>query len=76
MEKNLKKNLYIYIYIYTHIYIYIHIDETNYFAIYLKLTYHCKLNVKAEVLVTQLCMTLCDPVDCSPPGSMEFSRHE
>ena len=21
------------------------------------------------VLVTQLCLTLCDPVDCSPPGS-------
>ena len=20
------------------------------------------------VLVTQLCLTLCDPVDCSPPG--------
>ena len=22
-----------------------------------------------EVLVAQLCLTLCDPVDCSPPGS-------
>ena len=22
-----------------------------------------------QVLVTQLCLTLCDPVDCSPPGS-------
>ena len=22
-----------------------------------------------EVLVTQLCLTLCDPMDCSPPGS-------
>ena len=21
------------------------------------------------VLVTQLCLTLCDPMDCSPPGS-------
>ena len=21
------------------------------------------------MLVTQLCLTLCDPVDCSPPGS-------
>ena len=21
------------------------------------------------VLVAQLCLTLCDPVDCSPPGS-------
>ena len=25
------------------------------------------------VLVTQLCLTLCDPMDCSPPGS---SVHE
>ena len=24
---------------------------------------------KIEVLVTQLCPTLCNPVDCSPPGS-------
>ena len=22
-----------------------------------------------NVLVTQLCPTLCDPMDCSPPGS-------
>ena len=25
--------------------------------------------VKVEVLVTPLCPTLCDPTDCSPPGS-------
>ena len=24
---------------------------------------------KAEVLVAQLCPTVCDPMDCSPPGS-------
>ena len=24
---------------------------------------------KVKVLVTQLCPTLCDPTDCSPPGS-------
>ena len=23
----------------------------------------------SKVLVTQLCPTLCDPMDCSPPGS-------
>ena len=28
-------------------------------------TYH----VKAKVLVTQSYLTLCDPMDCSPPGS-------
>ena len=28
-------------------------------------------------LVTQLCPALCDPLDCSPPGSsVGFSRHE
>ena len=26
-------------------------------------------NVKVKVLVTQLCLILCDPMDCSPPGS-------
>ena len=25
--------------------------------------------MKSEVLVAQLCPTLCDPVNCSPPGS-------
>ena len=25
--------------------------------------------VKVKVLVTQSCLTLCDPVDCNPPGS-------
>ena len=31
-----------------------------------------------KVLVTQLCLTLCDPMVYSPPGSlsMEFSRKE
>ena len=33
-----------------------------------------KVNVK--VLVAQLCLTLCNPMDCSPLGSMEFSRQE
>ena len=30
------------------------------------------------MLVTQSCLTLCDPMDCSPPGSSihEFSRQE
>ena len=34
----------------------------------------CKLTVtpsgmKVKVLVIQSCLTLCDPMDCSPPGS-------
>ena len=31
-----------------------------------------------KVLVAELCLTLCDPMDCSPPGSlsMEFSSQE
>ena len=35
--------------------------------------------MKVEVLVTQLDLTLCDPMNCSPPGPslpMEFSRQE
>ena len=33
---------------------------------------------EVKVSVAQLCLILCDPVDCSPPGSslsVEFSRH-
>ena len=39
---------------------------------YLTIIYMC-------VLVAQLCPTLCNPMDCNPPGSplsMEFSRQE
>ena len=36
------------------------------------------LQHKVQVLVAQLCPTLCDPMDCSLPGSsaMEISRQE
>ena len=35
-----------------------------------------KVLKKVKVLVTQLCLILCYPMDCNPPGSsaMEFSR--
>ena len=29
----------------------------------------CLFNSKVKVLVAQLCLTLCDPVGCSLPGS-------
>ena len=32
-------------------------------------TKETKQILKVNVLVTQLCLTLCDPMDCSPPGS-------
>ena len=34
--------------------------------------------MKVKVLVPQACLTLCDPMDCGPPGSsaQEFSRQE
>ena len=31
--------------------------------------FYYDMNVKVKVLVTQLCLTLCDPMDCSLPGS-------
>ena len=37
--------------------------ETNYFLKY------CFLVSKVKVLVAQPYLTLCDPMDCSPPGS-------
>ena len=30
---------------------------------------YCKANLKVELLVSQSCPTLCNPKDCSPPGS-------
>ena len=35
-------------------------------------------HVKVKVLIAQLCLTLCDPIDCSLPGSSVygFSRQE
>ena len=47
-------------------------DYSNYF-IEVELHNICPLKVKVRVLVSQLCLTLCDPIDCSPPGS---SVHE
>ena len=33
--------------------------------------------MRVEVLVTQSCLTLCDPMDCSLPGSsVGFSKQE
>ena len=29
-----------------------------------------------RVLVAQLCLTLCDPMDCSPPGSSVLNYHK
>ena len=59
MGKNLKKE-YIYIYI-----------ELNHLAVHLKLTQHCNINYAAAAAAKslQLCPTLCDPTDSSPPGS-------
>ena len=36
------------------------------------ITHTCNIYVKMKVLVTQSCPTLCDHMDCSPPG---FSIH-
>ena len=34
----------------------------------------CRVNIalKVKVLVIQLCLTFCDPLDCSPPGSSVY----
>ena len=34
-----------------------------------KEVYISNKSTKVKVLVAQLCPTLCDPMDCSPPGS-------
>ena len=41
--------------------------STHVYPVPTKFSVPCIMKVK--VLVTQLCPTLCDPMDCSPPGS-------
>jgi len=41
-----------------------HIFTSNIFVHFLETISYC-----VKVKVTQLCLTLCDPMDCSPPGS-------
>ena len=62
-----------------------HIDSTtfisNLFCFILFWTHHLPYLQSwkkwKKVLVTQSCPTLCNPMDCSPPGSsVEFSRQE
>ena len=36
----------------------------------------CVCDVCACTKSLHLCLTLCDPMDCSPPGTMGFSRQE
>ena len=43
--------------------------ERNHFVVRQKLTQHCKAVTKRKVKVSQSCLTLCHPTDCSPPGS-------
>ena len=38
----------------------------NHFVVYMKLTQYCHSTMKVKV--AQLCLTLCNPTDCSPPG--------
>ena len=44
---------------------YIHI----YVCVYTHTHTHTHTYTHTYVLVAQLCLTLCDPMDCSPPGS-------
>ena len=47
------------------------VESISYRVCYLKTQVYGSLKVK--VLIAQSCPTLCDPIDCSPPGS---SVHE
>ena len=52
------------------------IQITNPARLYVQFT--LSNNEDLLLLVTQLCLTVCDPMDCSLPGSptMEFSKQE
>ena len=60
-----KQSVYIYIYTHTYIHIYTHI----YIYIYTYIYIHIYICIFVKVLVAQSCLTLCDPMYCSPPGS-------
>ena len=38
-----------------------------------QLSRSCEYGVKVKVKITQSCLTFCDPMDCSPPGSSVHS---
>ena len=40
-----------------------------YMCVYMCIYIYMCVCVKVKVLVTQSCLVLCDPMDCSPPGS-------
>ena len=48
------------------------VKQCNIFAVPQKVKHGLSMK-KVKVLVAQLCPTLCDPMNCSPPG---FSVHE
>ena len=45
---------------------------------FLRASVSINITMKVKVLVAQLCLTLCNPMECSrqAPLSMEFSRQE
>ena len=44
--------------------------------LFLTTVYNCIMWRKVKVLVAQWCPTLCDPMDCNPPGSSVYGRQE
>ena len=60
--------IYIYIYIHTHTHTYTHVGfpSDSVIEAYVRIG---TCIVKGKVKVAQSCLTLCDPMDCSPPGS-------
>ena len=63
-----------FIYTHTHTHTHIHTDINNIFYIYIYIYIHTHRHTKS----LHLWQTLCDPMDCSPPGSSVhgFSRQE
>ena len=49
---------------------------TDFLFLALRKCHHIKQTKGVMVKVAQSCPTLCNPIDYSPPGSMEFSRQE
>ena len=60
---------YTYIYTYIYIYIYIYIDSLHCYVVNSTIVFSDSIKSVNTVKVTQLCPSLCDPMDCSLPGS-------
>ena len=49
-----------------------HLEKILFFSLYVFLPFKRVVRIKMYCVCAQSCLTLCNPVDCSPPGSLSM----